>query len=94
MSWRTWRVALAVNAAMGTIGKARAQAAELAIIRAELVSPLGDAVRFVDGKESDWEMRQPIEGALGGQAFRRKIEQTIFALCAPSPSRCFVQIDF
>ena len=35
----------------GLVGKMLAQRTELAVFRAELVAPFGDAVRFVDGEK-------------------------------------------
>ena len=59
MSCRTCRVALAVNAAIGRSGKLLAQAAQLAVFGTEFVSPLGNAVRFVDGEERDRHLLEP-----------------------------------
>ena len=52
MSLRTRSVAVAVNACMLTPGSIWPQLGELPILRPEIVSPLADAVRLVDGDEA------------------------------------------
>src|SRR5262249_22720969 len=44
-------------------GKALAQHPQLLVIRAEIVPPLRDAMRLVDGEQGDWAARQQIEAA-------------------------------
>ena len=51
MSWRVSSSAVAVSAMRGTSESARA-AARLQTLGPEVVSPLADAVRLVDGKEA------------------------------------------
>ena len=69
------RVALAVNAAMGTVGKAFAQNSQLAVFRAELVTPFRNAVGFVDGEEGQRHLLQPTQHVLLHDAFGRHIQQ-------------------
>ena len=64
----------------GTIGKMHSQPAQLPVFRAKFMAPLRDAVRFINGEESDRDPLQPVNGIRPRQPFRRKIEQTIFAL--------------
>ena len=78
MSWRTWRVALAVKAAMGLAGKWRRRL-QLPVLGAELVAPFGDAMGFVDCEERDGDGLQPADGILARQAFRGEIEQAVGA---------------
>ncbi len=52
MSCRTRAVAVAVNACRPTPGQVLAQHCELPVLGAEIVAPLADAVRFVDGDEA------------------------------------------
>ena len=56
-------------------GEAFRQAGERAVFRAELVAPLRDAMRLIDGEQRELEMRQPIHRAACEQSFRRDIEQ-------------------
>src|SRR5580658_10620665 len=63
----------------GQLRETRSQPAELPVVRPEFVSPLGNAMRLVDRKETDWNLRQPSESILRGQPLRRKIKQPIFA---------------
>ena len=63
----------------GEIGKNLAEAAELAVFRAEFVAPLGDAMGFVDGEEGDRETLEPVHGVAEGDALGRKIKQLVFA---------------
>ena len=86
MSCRTRRVALAVKAAIGLIGKMLAQRAQLPVLRPELVAPLRNAMRFVDGEEGDRNALQPADGVLPRQPLRRKIQQPVRALRAPAAS--------
>ena len=59
MSRRTRAVAVAVKACMLADGQRLAQARQLPVFRPEVVAPLADAVRFVDGDEADRRGRQP-----------------------------------
>ncbi len=59
------------------VGKALAQAAELAVLGTEFVSPLGDAVGFVDGEKRDGHLLEPTQRIGAGEALGRKIKQTI-----------------
>ncbi len=46
----------------GLIGKAGAKVAQLAVLRTEFVAPFGDAMRFVNGEESDGDAMEPGDG--------------------------------
>ena len=59
----------------GCIGVAFVQHRELEVLGPEVVAPLRDAVRFVDGEEGDADRVQQREGALTHQAFRRDVEE-------------------
>ena len=62
---------------------ALAQPRELAILGTEVVAPLADAVRLVDGDEADRARRQQIQepiGAIADQPLGRDIQQLILAL--------------
>src|ERR1019366_827095 len=63
----------------GAVGKMDPQAAQLAVFRAELVAPLRDAVRFVNGEERDRHALQPVERVRARQALRRKIQEAVLA---------------
>ena len=63
----------------GAVGKNLAQAAELAILRAEFMAPLGNAMGFVDGEKGEGETLEPFHGAAEGDALRRQIEQLVLA---------------
>ena len=61
------------------IREIRAQRAQLAVFRAEFVSPFGDAMCLVDGEEGDRNSLEPGNGVRLRQALGRKIQQTIRA---------------
>ena len=54
----------------GTIGKMRPQPAQLPVFRAELMSPLGNAMGFIDREERDRDLLQPANGIGPRQPFR------------------------
>ncbi len=59
-------------------GQQRPQFPELPVLRAEVVPPLADAVRFVDGHEADLAGGEQVEEVLppvGEKPFRRHVEQ-------------------
>lgn len=56
-------------------GKAIRELAEGAIVGAEVMAPLTDAVRFVDGDERDRALFEVIEEALREEAFGRDVEE-------------------
>ena len=88
MSRRTRAVAVAVKACRLTSAKQRAQRAELPVLRPEVVPPLADAVRLVDGDEADAgsaEQRQEAVAALAGQPLGRDVEQRDSAPRAARP---------
>ena len=51
------------------------EARQPAIFRAELVSPMRDTMRFIDGKQRQPQSRQPFQHAVRQQPFRRDVEQ-------------------
>ena len=55
--------------------QAAADFRELEVVRAEVVSPLGDAVRFVDGRELDRQAFQPLAEGFVGKALGSDVEQ-------------------
>ena len=54
--------------------------AELLIFGAEIVSPLADAMRLINGKQADGLLVEKTQKAVGNQAFRRDIKQFQTAL--------------
>src|SRR5229473_8000586 len=67
----------------GTIRKKFAEAAELPILRPEVVAPFGDAMRLVDGEERNRHASKPRGRAIQGDTLGRKVEQPIVTLaCA------------
>src|SRR5438067_3782 len=60
-----------------TLGKAAPQAAQLPVLGPELMPPLRDAVRLVDGKKRDWDLLQPAMRVGALQALRRKVQQPV-----------------
>ena len=61
------------------IWEERAKLAELAVFGAEIVSPLGDAVGFVDGEEGDGDVSEPAFGAVHDRAFRGDVDEAEIA---------------
>ena len=59
--------------------KAGAQPAKLAVLRSKLVSPLRNAMRLIDGKETHRQSAQPLKSISRRQPLRREIKQPIFA---------------
>src|SRR5689334_19836101 len=84
MSWRTRRVALAVNAAMGCSGKCVRKTAQLPVLGSEFMAPLRNAVRFIDGEETERNVLQPAQGVFPRQAFGRQVQQTELAFVGAS----------
>ena len=64
----------------GTIRKVRSQPAQLPVFGTKLMPPFGDAMRFIDGEESDGHSLQPADGVGPRQPLRRKIQQAVLAL--------------
>ena len=64
------------------------QDGQLAILRPEIMAPLGDAVRFVDGDQTDVPGFQGPQHVVGHEAFRRQVEDLVPAAAQvpPSPS--------
>ena len=78
MSRRTRSVAVAVKAWSETPGKSSRSASELPVLRPEIVSPLADAVRFVDGDEPQARLlQQPPQrlAAVADEPLGRHVEQ-------------------
>src|SRR5215469_2142931 len=61
-----------------TIRKVFSQAAELTVLGTELVAPLGNAVCFVDGEESQRHPARPADRVRASQPLGRKIDQAVF----------------
>ena len=57
------------------LGEALTQLAEGRVFRAEIVSPLGNTVRFVHRQQDRVPVRQVVEEVIQHQAFRRDIQQ-------------------
>src|ERR1700735_1461592 len=62
------------------VGKINPQTAQLAIFGPEFVSPLRDAMGFVDREKCDGHTLQPADRVRPRQPFGGKIEQTVFAV--------------
>ena len=56
-------------------GKALLQDRELLIFRAEMMTPLGDAVRFVDGEQAEAAAGEQLEAAWCHQSLRRNVNE-------------------
>ena len=69
------RVALAVKAAIGTLGKRSRRIPQLAVFRTELVAPFRNAVGFIDREERQRHLLQPAQHVLLHDAFGRYIQQ-------------------
>ena len=57
------------------VGKAFVQDRELPVLRTEIVAPLRDAVRLVNGEQRDGHLRHLFEEPLGQQTLRRDVQQ-------------------
>src|SRR5690242_13629212 len=64
-----------------------AEAAELAILGAEVMAPFGNAMGFVNSEERDGDAPKPCGSAVEGDAFRREIEKAIAALAGRAQDR-------
>ena len=64
----------------GRVGKTLGEHRQADVLGPEIVAPLRDAVRLVDGDEGDLRLRQQRKAALGQQALRRHVEQVQAAL--------------
>src|SRR5260370_41052306 len=62
------------------VGEEFTEAAELPVFGAEVMSPLGDAMRFVDGEERYRHTAKPGGSSVEGDALGRKVQKTIVAL--------------
>ena len=56
-------------------GELIGQTRQAAVFRAELMSPLRDAMRLVDGEQRKLQARQPLQRAVRQQPLRRDVEQ-------------------
>ena len=57
------------------LGPALVEQIELDVLRAEVMTPLGDAMGLVDGEQGDAALAQQGQEALGQQTFRGHVEQ-------------------
>ena len=64
----------------GDVGEVFVQGRELEVLRAEIVSPLGDAVGFVDGEKGEAGAREQFQCAVAEQALRGDVEQVQLAV--------------
>ena len=69
----------------GRLGEHFGQAAEHAVFGAEVVAPLADAVRLVDGDQGQRQARQPVEHRRLHQAFRRQVQKVERAVVDAPP---------
>ena len=60
---------------------------QLAVLRAKVVAPLADAMRFVDGDLRDFPSRRLVKKRLQHQPLRRDVEQAILAAMKPAQAR-------
>ena len=75
MSSRVCGSAVAVSAIRGTSGKWLPQSAQLDVLRAEIMPPLGHAVGLVDGEKGDVDAGQALEKGRRHQPLGRDVEQ-------------------
>ena len=75
ISRRVASSAVAVSAMRGTPGKRSASAESCRYSRPEVVSPLGDAVRLVDGDEGQVDLVEERKGPLTQQPLGSHVEQ-------------------
>ena len=75
MSSRVRASAVAVTARRGTLREDLGQPAQHAVLGAEVVAPLADAVGLVDGHQRQRQARQPLQHGRLHQAFGREVEQ-------------------
>ena len=66
-------------------GEDLGEPAERAVLGAEVVAPLADAVRLIDGDEREGQTRQPLQHGGLHQAFGREVEQVELARADPPP---------
>ena len=79
ISSRTTGVAVAVHASARASRQVSEQAADLEILRPEVVSPLADAVRFVDGHERTAQIGEEAAEAGEAQPLRGDVDQLVVA---------------
>ena len=59
----------------GSLGDIGTDVGNLQVGRSEVVAPLRDAVRLVDGQQTDFHLLQCLDEGIGLQAFRRDIKE-------------------
>ena len=59
----------------GNVGEPAAEVAELSIFRPEIMAPLGNAVRLIDGEQGNLTDQQTVQEILAHQPLRRDVEQ-------------------
>ncbi len=72
------------------LGEDLGQAAEHAVFGPEVVAPLADAVRLVDGGQGDRAIGQALQHPGLHQPFRRQVKQIQLALADPPPDQVLV----
>ena len=78
--------------ASAVAGKQLGQPAQVAVVGAEVVAPLADAVGLVDGDQAERQFGQPVQHGAGGQALGRDVEQVQLARPRRAPDgRALVQ---
>ena len=75
MSATTAGVAVAVSASTRSAVELARPLGQLQVVGPEVVAPLGDAVRLVDGEQRDASARELCEEALVVEALRRDVEK-------------------
>ena len=75
ISSRTIGVAVAVQASTRAAPSSASSAADPEVLRPEVVPPLADAVRLVDGDQRALEVAQEPAEAVEGQALRRRVDE-------------------
>jgi hypothetical protein len=63
----------------GHLGEDLAEFSELAIFGAEIVTPFGNAVGFIDGELGDIPLAEEFESAIEEETFWGGVEESIFA---------------
>src|SRR5260370_20063352 len=69
------------------VGEEFTEAAELPVFGPEVMSPLGDAMRFVDGEERYLHTAKPGGMSVEGHAHGRKVQKPIVALADAAKSK-------
>ena len=77
---RTFSVAVAVSAITGTSGEVFFQQAQVAVVGAEVMAPLRNAVRLIDRNQGHLQGLQKILDSLQGEPFRGDIQDFDFVV--------------